>query len=79
MPPDDHANLAPLRTRLLVFALLALLALASIWLIDRRAMTRMHEYRQQSTPTPDRSESASAGPDLLPAPPRHATSRVASY
>lgn len=48
MPEMANApKLAPLRTRLIVFALLALIAVASIWLIDRRAMKRMHEYRQQ--------------------------------
>ncbi len=40
-------KLAPLRTRLIVFAVLAILALASIWLIDRRAIIRMEQYQQQ--------------------------------
>jgi len=45
-PPDSPGALAPLRTRLLVFAVLVVIALGSIWLIDRRAMSRMQQYQQ---------------------------------
>lgn len=39
--------LSPLRVRLITFAVLALIALASIWLIDRRAMQRQAQLQQE--------------------------------
>lgn len=49
---SEHAEhhqppLSPRRTRLLTFTALALIALGAIWLIDHRAMQRMHEYDSQ--------------------------------
>ena len=70
MAGDTPTNLAPRRTRLITFGVLVLIAVAAIWLIDRRAIQRMHEYRRQhetpaqmSTPKPDRGASAREGSD----------------
>lgn len=40
---DPRPGLSPMRVRLVVFLALGLIALAAIWLIDERAMIRMHE------------------------------------
>lgn len=47
MNEPSATKLSPLRKRLLVFAVLVVIALGSIWLIDRRAMERMREHEQQ--------------------------------
>ncbi|MFP4145591.1 MAG: hypothetical protein ACLFV3_10650 [Phycisphaeraceae bacterium] len=44
--PPREVRLAPLRWRLAIYALLVALAIASIWLIDRRAMTTMNELTE---------------------------------
>jgi len=44
---DRDTQLDPLRRRLVVLAALAAIAVAGIWLIDRRAMQRQHELRAQ--------------------------------
>ncbi|MEX0887328.1 MAG: hypothetical protein WD009_12910 [Phycisphaeraceae bacterium] len=51
--------LSPLPVRLLVYALLLGVALASIWLIDGRAMQRQQEFRDNPH---------QVGPPLLEAP-----------
>lgn len=45
--PAGHA-LSPWPIRLLVYLMLILIALASIWLIDRRAMPRLAQLQGQS-------------------------------
>jgi hypothetical protein len=42
-------GLSPWPVRAVVFAVMVVVALAAIWLIDRRAMIRMHEMDEQST------------------------------
>jgi len=42
-----HNNLDPLPKRLVAFAVMVVIAVASIWLIDRRAMQHQREMRQQ--------------------------------
>jgi hypothetical protein len=44
----EGGPLAPRPVRAAVYVALVLIALASIWLIDRRAMQRMHEMSWQS-------------------------------
>lgn len=46
-PPGRGAPMAPIRTRLIVFTVMLGVAVASIWLIDRRAMLRMHELEAE--------------------------------
>jgi hypothetical protein len=48
------AALAPRRVRAAVYVALVLIALASIWLIDRRAMQRMHELSAHPSPLGER-------------------------
>jgi hypothetical protein len=43
----SNADLSPRPVRAAVFTVMVLIALASIWLIDRRAIIRMHEFEQQ--------------------------------
>lgn len=45
-PIQADVPLSPLRVRLLVYVVLVLVALASIWVIDRRAMTMMHRGQE---------------------------------
>ena len=53
MIEQTPAALSPLRTRLIAFAVLAAIALASIALIDHRAMQLMREYeRERGQPAP---------------------------
>jgi len=44
---DPASQLDPLPKRLAIFAVLVMIAVASIWLIDQRAMQRQREMRQQ--------------------------------
>lgn len=43
----EESKLSPLRTRLIAFAVLVVIALVSILLIDHRAMQRMDEHEQE--------------------------------
>ena len=47
----QQAPLAPRRKRLAVYAVLVLIALVSIWFIDRRVMISI-EQRQSAAPAP---------------------------
>ena len=44
---ERSAQLDPLPKRLIVFGVLVAIAVASIWLLDRRAMQRQQEMRRQ--------------------------------
>ncbi len=46
-------ELLPRRMRLVVFAVLVLIALGSIWVIDRRAMELMHRDEQKRAESGD--------------------------
>lgn len=46
---ENQRALSPRWVRLLSYAVMAALAVASIWLIDRRAMIRMMEVEQAAT------------------------------
>ncbi len=50
------ASLSPLPVRVTAMAVLVLIALAAIWLIDRRAVQRMHELEAEH-PAPARHTS----------------------
>ena len=67
MERPTESNIAALRTRLLIFAIMAVIALGAIWLIDRRAMSRMNTHSQQqqpaaTAPTPNASETSTTSP-----------------
>ena len=49
---EQAKPISPLRPRLIVYFVLAVVAIASIWMIDRRAMERMGEQEDRATMEP---------------------------
>ena len=43
--------LAPLPVRVTVFAVVVVIGIACVWLVDHRAMQRMHEMNAKTPPT----------------------------
>lgn len=59
---ERSAQLDPLPKRLIVFGVLVAIAVASIWLLDRRAMKRQQEMRRQYREQTPATQSVSQTP-----------------